>query len=233
MSGVARGFRGVFSPGEPLGQHSPGEVSGAFSPGEPLGQHSPGEVSGSRSRVLSLGEIRVVIALRGATDADDRGTLTRLARQASGIPTLTLSRRCAHCGSNDHGRPQVRGLFVSLSRSSDTVAFAISREPVGIDIESMKAIARADIDSLAFTRAELVRIAVSTAPDRLRAELWTGKEAVLKLRGTGLRVEPASIELADVAEALHPFTLHHGLVGAVHHGLVGAVAGAGRMTLVE
>lgn len=175
--------------------------------------------------MMGWGELRVIIARRGGTDAGDRARLERLAREASGNPSLILTRRCSHCGSSGHGAPFAPGLFVSLSRAVDTVVFALSPEPVGIDIESVENVALADIDRVAFTPAERARIAASPASRLMRAELWAGKEAVLKLRGTGLRVEPSSFQLADVSEAVHPFTPRPGLVGAV--------AGAGRVVLLR
>lgn len=174
--------------------------------------------------LLASGEIRVVVSARGATDAEDRAVLEELARQASGIPSLTLSRRCPNCGRRDHGAPAVDqpGLFVSLSRSSGKVAFAVSGAPVGIDIENVASVALHDLGEVAFTSAERLRLASATDPDRLAAELWTGKEAVLKLRGTGLRVDPGGFELTDAIEPVHLFD-----AGAT---LVGSVAGAGRLS---
>ena len=176
--------------------------------------------------LLAGGEIRVVVTARGATEAEDRTLHELLAREASGNPVLTLSRRCAVCGSHAHGAPTVDapGLFVSLSRAGGLVAFALSAAPVGVDIESVAAVARRDIDSVAFTSKERERLASSGRADLLRAELWAGKEAVLKLRGTGLRVEPSSFELAKSRETRHPF--------APGSGLVGVAAGTGRLTLI-
>ena len=176
--------------------------------------------------LLADGEIRIVVAARAATEAEDRTLHEILARDASGNPALTLSRRCAVCGSCKHGAPTVDapGLFVSLSRAGGLAAFALSAAPVGVDIESVAAVARGDIDSVAFTSKERERVASSGRADLLRAQLWAGKEAVLKLRGTGLHVEPSSFELVETREARHPF--------APGPGLVGVVAGAGRLTLI-
>ena len=176
---------------------------------------------------LTPGEVWVAVRARGTTDADDREQLRGLARRASGVSSLTLSRRCSHCGGDDHGAPfvDVLGLFVSLSRASDTVAFAVSHAPVGIDIESVAAVARRDLDQVAFTAAERTRLASACQPDLLRSQLWAGKEAVVKLRGTGLRIDLDSFELADVAEHLHPFDAGPGLVGVV--------AGVGHLAQVE
>ena len=177
--------------------------------------------------LLTPGEVWVAVRTRGTTDADDREQLHGLASRASGVSSLTLSRRCSHCGGDDHGAPSVDvlGLFVSLSRASDTVAFAVSHAPVGIDIESVRAVARRDLDPVAFTAAERARLASASQPDLLRSQLWAGKEAVAKLRGTGLRLDPSSFELADACEQLQPFDAGPGLVGVV--------AGVGHLAQVE
>lgn len=83
--------------------------------------------------------------------------------------------------------PSHPGLWLSISHCRQAVAVAVSdRERVGIDVES-----RRRVDGSLMRRvcsaAELA--AVQASPDAVMAflQLWTRKEAALKLRGTGIR----------------------------------------------
>ena len=79
-------------------------------------------------------------------------------------------------------------LHFSLSHTGSEVALVFSRSPVGFDME--KSDRRTDFLSLAkrfFTAAELAAI-VAAGMDSGSSflELWTAKEAILKLEGTGI-----------------------------------------------
>ena len=79
--------------------------------------------------------------------------------------------------------------------SSDRPAGAAGMR-VGIDLEHSSGVIFPGFDDVALTRAE--RQLLSTlAPDQAtlwRTAAWARKEALLKARGTGLRIEPASVE---------------------------------------
>ncbi|WP_158251218.1 4'-phosphopantetheinyl transferase superfamily protein [Cryobacterium sp. Y11] len=87
---------------------------------------------------------------------------------------------------------------MSLSRAGDTVAVAVSLfGPIGVDIESVSAVGRAGFDDVAFNaveRSALQAVHVGER-DRVRAMLWTSKEAVLKLSGEGLTVDPRELSV--------------------------------------
>lgn len=111
---------------------------------------------------------------------------------------VAIEQRCGHCGGC-HGRPRVlapHGVHLSLSRAGTAVVVAVSLVgPIGVDIESVGKVARAGYDDVAFNAAE--RSALHSLPvaeqDRARATHWTAKEAVLKLSGEGLRVDPREV----------------------------------------
>jgi len=154
--------------------------------------------------VVPQGEVHVHVGARGATDADDRLTLAAVLAQLAGVSAAVLERRCAHCAGRHgpHGRPvpvspaACVGWAVSLSRAGASVAMAVTNgAPVGIDLASVAAVARHDLDSAAFNAAEIAvlhRLSPATAA-QARATLWTAKEAVLKLTGQGLRVDPRDL----------------------------------------
>ena len=87
------------------------------------------------------------------------------------------------------------GLEVSLSRSDDFVAVAISTAlPVGIDIESIHAVSFAGFPAAALHPDEREDLE-TTSPRHLRrrAVTWVRKEAALKSLGIGLRTDPAGL----------------------------------------
>ncbi|MDN4645426.1 4'-phosphopantetheinyl transferase family protein [Arthrobacter sp. PsM3] len=122
----------------------------------------------------------------------------------------------------DHGRPGYRldgapaGLSLSLSRSRGWALLAAggpqgpgalgpsapgfgtqdNGATVGIDLEHSSGVVFPGFDDVALTPAERQLLA-GLAPDRAapwRTAAWARKEALLKARGIGLRVDPASVE---------------------------------------
>lgn len=85
------------------------------------------------------------------------------------------------------GKPYVRGLHFSFSRSGDLAAVAVStRQVVGIDIEQVRPI---DVHTIAadhFTLAEARALAASAHPVACFYRLWTRREAALKAYALGI-----------------------------------------------
>jgi 4'-phosphopantetheinyl transferase len=150
--------------------------------------------------VVTTGLLDVVVTLhpRGSVD-DDRALVSRQVALSLGCDprAVAVTRRCDHCGSTEHGRPVVAApatAFASLSRAGALVAVAVSRtSPVGVDIESLDALASAGFDDVALTAAERALVEASGDRTLLRGLLWTSKEALLKATGEGLRVDPAHV----------------------------------------
>ena len=89
---------------------------------------------------------------------------------------------------DEAGRPQVDGLWVSVSHGHDLVAVAASAAgPVGVDVENRRSFEVAGLARRWFDPAELAWMAAQ--PDEVEAflRLWTAKEAVGKALGRGLR----------------------------------------------
>ena len=123
---------------------------------------------------------------------------------------LTVDYSCPDCGTGpelDHGRPGYRlrgapaGLSLSLSRSHGwaLLAAGAGRDPgavVGVDLEHSSGVMFPGFDDVVLTPAERQLLA-ALAPDQAvlwRTAAWARKEALLKARGTGLRIEPTSVE---------------------------------------
>lgn len=106
---------------------------------------------------------------------------------------VSIDRRCSRCG-RDHLPPRIRAcgaepLRVSASYAPGVAAYAIAREPVGIDVESL----RQDIDwrgvaAVTFTAAECEALEHDSrrAPLDAFLAIWTRREAVGKALGTGI-----------------------------------------------
>lgn len=122
---------------------------------------------------------------------------------------IRVGRHCPACGAVSHGRPWARvagradGIAVSLSRSGPHLLTAVRvGGGIGVDLEEVAAVEGGWDPTLVLHPAE-------GGQDRTvedRARLWAGKEAVLKLAGTGLRTPMTQVRLADhdVREAPAP-----------------------------
>ena len=97
---------------------------------------------------------------------------------------------------DDYGKPwltiggrRAENIYFSLSHTKNAIAVAVSNRPVGIDIEAVVSQERVgDSHFLERTMSATERQSIAEADDpRLMfTELWTRKEAYVKLLGTGL-----------------------------------------------
>ena len=89
---------------------------------------------------------------------------------------------------NEHGKPFLKHypeVFFNLSHCKNGIAVVVDFAPVGIDIESFRK------DNIALVRktmnpVEAEWIHSSSDPVEAFTQYWTKKEAVVKLRGTGI-----------------------------------------------
>lgn len=84
------------------------------------------------------------------------------------------------------GQPVLPGgqAFVSISHCDDRVVCAVSRTPVGIDIEKVRPIRPGMMDRVC-TAEELRYLRSGNETERF-FEVWTAKEAYFKMMGTGI-----------------------------------------------
>ena len=89
---------------------------------------------------------------------------------------------------NEHGKPFLADhpeIHFNISHCKNGIAVAVSDQPIGIDIESYRQVS----DRLlryTMNEEECRIIQESDDPVRTFTEYWTKKEAVFKLRGTGI-----------------------------------------------
>ena len=111
---------------------------------------------------------------------------------------IELTRRCRTCGG-PHGKPEVPGAQLSLSRSNDAVVVASAPEssPVGVDIEQVPGDVFPGFDDYVLGPTET--LPAGGDPVRQRLDLWVCKEAAVKTTGHGLAVPPSAIEVTEAA----------------------------------
>ncbi len=110
--------------------------------------------------------------------------------------SVALAHLCPGCGSTSHGRPHIaepgagRDAGLSLAHSHGLDAVAVNPGGlVGVDLESIAQVARRPIAASLLHPDEGLG-----APEDV-AGLWTAKEAVLKLLGVGLRLDPRELHV--------------------------------------
>ena len=87
---------------------------------------------------------------------------------------------------NEHGAPRLeQGPYFSISHCKHGIAVAIGEKPIGIDIEHIRA-AKPELVERTMNELEQNEIWAATSPDIAFTRLWTQKEAVLKMQGTGI-----------------------------------------------
>ena len=85
------------------------------------------------------------------------------------------------------GKPWAEGCCFSVSHSESFVVCAAGPRPVGVDAERLRPFDR-KIPNRFFSSAEQAALAAVPAAEQERCfwRIWTGKEALVKLEGTGL-----------------------------------------------
>lgn len=104
---------------------------------------------------------------------------------------------------NEHGKPYLPtypNLHFSISHCSQAVGCILSEMPCGLDIERVRR-ASPSLISKTMNQGEVKQISSSSHPEVEFIRLWTRKEAVFKLLGTGITDDMQNILLR--AEALH------------------------------
>lgn len=99
---------------------------------------------------------------------------------------------------NEHGKPSLVGhpeIHFNISHCKAGIAVAVSDAPIGIDIESYRE-AHESLVRYTMNDEECRLIMASDDPIRTFTEYWTRKEAVFKLRGTGIM----TVEIKDLLQ---------------------------------
>jgi 4'-phosphopantetheinyl transferase len=163
------------------------------------------------AKLLDVSERTRVAELRDEADRASATTARALLRLMCGTAFVTapqdvgFARQCAVC-DDPHGKPRpitpagFDDLHVSVSRAGDLVVVAAGHDgPVGVDVEPCSAIEFEGFDDVALTPQEKTAIAELPDAERngARTTAWVRKEALLKLHGLGLSLDPSTIEVTD------------------------------------
>ena len=99
----------------------------------------------------------------------------------------------------EHGKPSIVGhpeIFFNLSHCKEAVACAVSRRPVGIDVESVREY-KESLARYTMNDSEMSQILSAKCPDVAFIRLWTMKEARLKLTGEGISRDMKQVLVGD------------------------------------
>lgn len=97
---------------------------------------------------------------------------------------------------NEYGAPSIKnGPYFSISHCKSGIAVAVSKQPIGIDIETVRPL-KVDLVKKTMNPLEQEVIFFDTQPDWAFTRLWTRKEAFLKMKGTGI-INDLHAALAD------------------------------------
>ncbi|MCI5656926.1 MAG: 4'-phosphopantetheinyl transferase superfamily protein [Candidatus Pseudoruminococcus sp.] len=109
---------------------------------------------------------------------------------------------------NEHGKPSIKNFpefHFSVSHSGNCVAFVSDTSPIGIDTEIISD-ARIEIAKRFFSENEYKYILESKNQNNTFYEIWTKKEAYVKLIGTGLSTPLSSFDVNDEKFSKHFYT---------------------------
>ncbi|MBQ7989655.1 MAG: 4'-phosphopantetheinyl transferase superfamily protein [Oscillospiraceae bacterium] len=123
-----------------------------------------------------------------------RSHLSRL----TGVPVKDII-----LGKGEHGKPCMTGANIpfSLSHSENRIIFAHARTPIGIDIE-LRESGRSGIAERFFTPNEYERIISSSDADSTFYDIWTAKEAYIKMTGEGLSRSLSSFDVISQMQGM-------------------------------
>ncbi|WP_051054012.1 4'-phosphopantetheinyl transferase family protein [Fibrella aestuarina] len=147
-----------------------------------------------------------------------RGGLRWLAGQLLGQPAATVE-----LTMGKHDKPDLvnnLGWQSNVSHAGEWVVWAFGKQPVGVDVERLKAgFAYDELISFCFGPTEQQALQQAGQPgdeahQRLFYTLWTRKEAILKATGLGLTDQLTAISVLDGEQAVLSSTI--GAAGTWH-----------------
>lgn len=87
---------------------------------------------------------------------------------------------------NEYGQPRIEGgPSFSISHCKQGIAVVVSEMPIGVDIEHIRE-AKSELVARTMNEKEQAEIWAAQSPNIAFTRLWTQKEAVLKMHGTGI-----------------------------------------------
>lgn len=119
---------------------------------------------------------------------------------------------------NEHGKPYLPGhpeVHFSISHCKEAAGCLVADRPCGLDIERIRK-AKDDLVRHTMNPEEAESIFASPFPDIAFTSLWTQKEAVLKLKGTGIVDDLHSALMPDNLQGIELQTVENTWKGYVY-----------------
>lgn len=118
----------------------------------------------------------------------------------------------------EHGKPYLKehpDIHFSISHCKEAVGCFVSNRPCGLDIERIRA-AKPDLVRHTMSPEEAEGIFSNPFPDVAFTRIWTQKEAVLKLKGTGIVDDLHSVLKPDKLQGIELQTIENPYMGYVY-----------------
>lgn len=118
----------------------------------------------------------------------------------------------------EHGKPYLKehpDIHFSISHCKEAVGCFVSNRPCGLDIERIRA-AKPDLVRHTMSPEEAESIFSNPFPDVAFTRIWTQKEAVLKLKGTGIVDDLHSVLKPDKLQGIELQTIENPYMGYVY-----------------
>ena len=106
-----------------------------------------------------------------------------------------------HFEYNPHGKPHLvnhQDVHFNISHCPNAIAVAVDNAPIGVDVERFVTPSESLLN-YCLNEEEVQQVKQSACPEQTFAAFWTKKEALFKLRGTGI-----THELRNVLTLLQP-----------------------------
>ena len=119
---------------------------------------------------------------------------------------------------NEHGKPFLAahpGVHFSISHCKEAVGCLVSDRPCGLDVEHIRK-AKEELVRHTMSPRETDAIFSASFPDIAFTRLWTQKEAVLKLKGTGIVDDLHSVLEPEKLQGLELHTVENPWRGYVY-----------------
>ena len=120
----------------------------------------------------------------------------RMLSVTAGLFLRLIERSYGAVTEDGNGKPRCPGIEFNLSHSGHYVAFALSEDPVGIDIEAVGRnidIAKRVMDPQEYS--DFMDTVGEKDRDEVFARMWTAKESYMKALGLGFRLPPESFRV--------------------------------------
>lgn len=117
-----------------------------------------------------------------------------------------------------HGKPYLKehpDIHFSISHCKEAVGCFVSNRPCGLDIERIRT-AKPDLVRHTMSPEEAEGIFSNPFPDVAFTRIWTQKEAVLKLKGTGIVDDLHSVLKPDKLQGIELQTIENPYMGYVY-----------------